>query len=73
MKIIILGGGALQVKNIRLSKGMSPELFVSNIENGLEILDKLKERSNKINWADVLSKLSWADQAGSIAWFSEGT
>ena len=52
MKLIVLGGGALQVKRIKLSKGITSTDFVNTVENGAAILEKLKERSNKIVWAN---------------------
>ena len=69
MKLIILGGGAIQVKNIRLSKGMTASRFVNSVENGADILTKLKERSNRINWANLTGKIEWTDNRGTIQWF----
>lgn len=70
MKLIVLGGGALQVKNIRLSKGLFADDFVNRIENGAEILAKLKERSNRIKWADAIGRIDWSDTRGLISWFT---
>lgn len=70
MKLIVLGGGALQIKRIKLSKGIASTDFVNTIENGATILEKLKERSNKIVWANREGRIEWADRYGNLyLWF----
>lgn len=72
MKIISLGGGALTVKNIRISRGMTADAFVSSTEFGTEILEKLKKRSARILWGDELGRIDWADRLGLVNWFLQG-
>lgn len=71
MKIISMGGGALQVQSIRLSKGITASDFMQdNPEDGADILAKLKERSNKLSWADDIGRINWTNRRGDIyLWF----
>lgn len=70
MKLIVLGGGALQIKRIKLSKGMNSTDFANTVENGAAILEKLKERSNKIVWANQTGRIEWADRYANLyLWF----
>lgn len=70
MKLIVLGGGAVQIKNIKITKGITSEDFVNTVTNGAAILEKLKERSSKISWANELGKIDWTDRRGNlILWF----
>lgn len=70
MKLIVLGGGALQIKRIKLSKGIDSTDFVNTVENGAAILEKLKERSNKVVWVNLEGRIEWADRYGnSYLWF----
>lgn len=60
MKVIILGGGGVLVKEVVLSKGLSQADFVESLPNGDAIWTKLRERSNKIVWANELGRVVWA-------------
>lgn len=70
MRMIVLGGGALIIKKIKLSKGMTPAEFESLNENGADIIARLKERSNRLNWTDGIGRIDWVNHRGElILWF----
>ena len=70
MKLIILGGGHLTVKKLKVSKGITSSAFVEQSPDNAAILEKLKERSSKIVWADALGRIEWADARGNLLlWF----
>ena len=70
MKMIVLGGGNLLVKRIRISKGMTAADFVAGTVDGAAILEKMKERSARIRWADDFGAISWVDSRNNLLnWF----
>jgi hypothetical protein len=70
MKMIVLGGGNLLVKRIRISKGMTAADFVASTVDGAAILEKMKERSARIRWADDFGAISWVDSHNNLLnWF----
>lgn len=72
MKMIVLGGGALQVKNIKMSKGMSAAAFVEQVDDGLAIFAALRRRTGRINWANPLGNIEWVERRNRnniITWF----
>lgn len=74
MKLIILGGGALQVKNIKLSKGMTAAAFMNQVEGGEAIFEALRRRTGRLNWADPLGRIDWIERRNrnnAITWFLE--
>lgn len=66
MKMIVLGGGNLLVKRIRISKGMNTLDFVTNTVDGALILEKMKERSARIRWADDFGTINWVDSRNNL-------
>lgn len=66
MKMIVLGGGNLLVKKIRISKGMTAVDFVASTVDGLAILEKMKERSAYIRWADNFGAINWVDSRNNL-------
>lgn len=59
MKLIVLGGGGLQLKTIKLSKGMTFDAFLNLVPDGDDIITELMRQSDRIKWADLLGNLDW--------------
>lgn len=74
MKLVILGGGAILVKNIKLSKGVTAATFMNQVEDGAAIFEKLRQRTGRINWATPLGRIEWIERRNrnnTISWFLE--
>lgn len=70
MKLIVLGGGHIVIKKIKISKGITSAAFIDRDPDNSAILEKLKERSSKIVWIDALGRIEWSDNRGNILlWF----
>lgn len=70
MKLIILGAGHVTVKKLKISKGITAADYTTQDSNNTAILNKLKERSSKVVWANDLGRIEWADNRGNlVTWF----
>lgn len=70
MRMIVLGGGSLIMKKIRISKGILPAEFENTNVDGAQIIARLKERSSRLNWANDIGRIDWVNQRGElILWF----
>ena len=72
MKLIVLSAGALQITTLKPPKKSTlPSQFMSEMSDGALIYDKLRERSNRVNWGDLTGRIDWYDRRNNnLLWFT---
>jgi len=71
MMILVLNASGVTTHKVRFRGSTTKSVLEANFPDGALIWEKLKEKSNKISWLDILGSLNWYNRDNVIVpWFT---